>query len=84
MNSKPHPSRPRDIEEVLAQKEQTLEQIRTKGACIHRLVDELFTPPKATNRYEAMLNNVGRAVAIYDGIMVGVKLMRRFRHVLKR
>lgn len=78
------PTAPRDLNEVLARRQQTLEQIRGKSARIHRLVDEVFSPPKEGSRYEAMLNNVSRAVAIYDGIMVGLKLMRRFRHIFRR
>lgn len=72
------------LSDIMAQREETLEQIRKKKAEIHQLINDAFTPPTASNRYELFLNNVSRLMAIYDGVMVGMKIMRRFRRAFHK
>ena len=41
----------------------------------------MYTPPKATNRIEALMNMVDQGMAIYDGVMIGMRLMQGFKRV---
>ena len=72
------------LDEIFVQKEETLQQIRGKKNDIHKLFEEMFTPPISNNRYETLLNNVNRFVAIYDGMMFGMKIIRRIRKRLHK
>lgn len=67
------------LNEILVQKEETLQQLRAKKNDIHNLFEDMFAPQVSNNRYDALLNNVNRFVAIYDGVMFGMKIIRRFR-----
>lgn len=39
--------------------------------------DSLFTPPKADNKVQLWVNQAERILAMYDGIMLGYKLIQR-------
>lgn len=41
----------------------------------------LTAEPEENNVAQHWMNQVGRAVAIYDGVMTGYKLFRRFRAI---
>ena len=51
---------------------QTSESIRDHW---HALMD----PPPADTKVQQWVNSAERAVAVYDGLMMGYKLLRRFR-----
>lgn len=39
--------------------------------------ETLFTPPRAENKVQRWVNNAERIVAMYDGIMLGYRLIHR-------
>ena len=51
---------------------QTSDRIRDHW---HALMD----PPPADTKVQQWVNSAERAVAVYDGVMMGYKLLRRFR-----
>lgn len=68
-----------NLSTIEAEKQKLKEQIAESEASIARCYDELFAPPVAENRMEYWVNQAGRAAAVYDGVMTGYKLFRRFR-----
>lgn len=45
------------------------------------MTHDLFTPPKATNKLEQAFNLFDQGIAIYDGIMLGMRFVRNVRHI---
>lgn len=72
------------INDILAKRDATLAEIRKSSDKIKKQTHALFSPPISHGRMEAVMNNVDRAVAIYDGVMFGVKVMRRLRRTFLR
>lgn len=49
---------------------------------ISRHWDLLFTPPQPNTKVEALVAHAERAYAVYDGVMLGYKLLRRFNRIM--
>ena len=45
---------------------------------------ELFAPVKAANKIELIMNSVNSGMAVVDGVMTGMRLMRRVRGYFRR
>ncbi len=67
--------------------DQEMETIR-KQMAVHKnnmqvQVKEMFRAPSEGDRSSRWLNQFERAIAIYDGVMFGVKVMRRVKSSLR-
>ena len=47
---------------------------------MYQLAHQLFNPPQSKNKFEGMMQHVNMGIAAYDGIMTGVKILRRVRY----
>jgi hypothetical protein len=72
------------IDDIREQKEQILKSIRKDKVAIGNRWNEMFTPREATTKGEKIIAMVDNAFAIYDGAMLGLKLIRRFRGMFRR
>ena len=70
--------------EILAQRDKALNQVRASGSKVRRLAGSLFQPPKAEGRFGGIVNNFDRVLAVYDGIMLGTKIIQRVRRLVRR
>lgn len=68
-----------DLASIQAKHQELRKQLAVSRAAIARQYEELTTPPVADNKMEYWVNQAGRAAAVYDGVMTGYKLFRRFR-----
>ena len=60
----------------------TLESIAQKKAM---LLQEIFAPLEpATNKANAMMRAFNTGMAVFDGIVLGVKVMKKFRKIFGR
>ena len=73
----------------------TLEYIRTEKAsvkqelkqCSDRIKESthhIFSPPRATEGVGKWIHLFDRGMAIYEGVMFGMRIMRSVRHVFKK
>ncbi|MDM8152904.1 hypothetical protein QUW14_00970 [Bacteroides gallinaceum] len=46
---------------------------------MYQLAHQLFNPPQSKNKFEGMMQHVNMGIAAYDGVMTGIKVLRRIR-----
>lgn len=71
-----------DIETLQARQAEVERQLDASRKAIAGHWDTLFSPPEEKSKTEHWMNQLARAVAVYDGVMTGYKLFRRFRTIL--
>lgn len=69
---------------IRARKAEVGGRIRESSAAIKATTRELFAPPKAGNKMERFMNLVEQGIAMYDGVMLGMRVMRNVRRIFRR
>lgn len=69
------------LETILAEREKVLAEIRTLKTEIKQDTQSLFAAPKTTSRFGAMVNSFDKAIAIYDGVVLGMRVVSRFKYL---
>lgn len=82
-NSSNNP-RPLTLADIQARRDKALADVRTSAARIKSLTSSLFEPPKVEGRWGGLLGNFDRAFAIFDGIMLGAKVVGKVRKFVRR
>lgn len=59
-------------------------EIQTCNENIRNTTKTLFAPPKANNKMESFFNIVDQGMAVYDGVILGMRVMRNFRRIFSR
>lgn len=73
------------LEDIALRKAELQKNIQEKKENIKELSRELFAPLEpATNKANAMMRAFNTGMAIYDGAMTGVKIVRRIRKLFRR
>ncbi len=72
------------LERLRARREQLQKETAQSAAEIRRHWEALFTPPPADTKVQRWVSQAERAVAVYDGVMTGYKLMKRLGAILPR
>lgn len=73
----------------------TLAYIRTRKAELRKEIQicnenirtttkTMFAPPKANNKMESFFNILDQGMAVYDGVILGMRVMRNFRRIFGR
>ncbi|MGM9687669.1 MAG: hypothetical protein ACI3YD_01335 [Alloprevotella sp.] len=72
--------------ELLQKKLQTLHaRLDENKASIAEQWHTLFAPPaESGSKLQHWMNQADRAIAVYDGVMLGYKLLRRFNGTINR
>lgn len=45
---------------------------------------QMFAPPKASNKMESFFNILDQGMAVYDGVILGMRVMRNFKRLFGR
>ena len=72
------------LEEISRQKKDVYRQIKEQKQLIQLTATDLFAPGKAANKVELFMNSVNSGIAVVDGVMTGMKVMRRVRSFFRR
>ena len=72
------------LDGILARRDEALADVRSSGRRMRTLAQSLFEPPKATGRFGGLMNNFDRVMAVYDGVMLGMKIISRVRRLVRR
>lgn len=72
------------LNDILVKRDEALADVRKSGKRIKTLTGNLFVPPKATGHFGGLINNFDRVVAVYDGVMLGMKIIGRVRKLVRR
>lgn len=75
------------LEDILQRKQEVLEDIRIQQQVITETAQVIFAPilpsPKL-NQTTALIKRLNIGIAIFDGVMIGMKLFRSIRKFFKR
>lgn len=76
------PNIPLTLEEIAGRKEETLRQLRERKQRLGVLSKEVFSPvePGVSGR-SSLMQTINTGMAIFDGVMLGLKVMRRVRRL---
>ena len=72
------------LEEMALQRQALQKALEENKAGIRMKLNSLFTPPPAETKMQGWMNNASRIWAVYDGVMLGFKLMRTFGFLFRK
>lgn len=72
------------VESIAQRRAEKKEEILRSKARIQNLTQELFTPQKSKNQMDNMMQHINAGIAAYDGLMTGLKILRRVRGFFSR
>ena len=71
------------LEDILDERQQVLNELREQKRIIKRNINDLIAPPRSTTKIGTFMNTFDRAIAIYDGVMVGMRVMHRSKTLFR-
>ena len=76
---------PVTLESIARQKAELQQKIRLQKEIMTGLTHEIFAPLRpATNKGNAMMRTFNTSMAIFDGIVLGVNMMKQFKRFFGR
>ncbi|MDR1003894.1 MAG: hypothetical protein LBL97_02635 [Prevotellaceae bacterium] len=71
---------PRTLEQLVAQRKEMQQAIRAQQQKMAKIARESFAPAKqVVTKGDAVMRVFNTGMAVFDGVMLGLKLMRRIR-----
>lgn len=68
------------LEEIAQRKKKVLHEIHVQKQAMTDTVHEIFAPlAPATNKADSLMRSFNTGMAIFDGVMLGIKIMRKVR-----
>lgn len=79
------PALPSTLEELLQRKTRLLQDIRTQKRVMNHIGCDLMAPfAPSASKGSSVLRAFNRGMAVFDGVMLGLKVMRKFKSVFGR
>ena len=72
------------LEDIIARKQAKRKEILQSKENIQTLAQDLFAPNESKNKLDGLMQHVNMGIAAYDGIMTGLKILRRVRGFFDR
>lgn len=72
------------LEEIAQRKQALLKEIRQQQASMKAIATNLFAPVKPASKTDAIMHSINSGIAVFDGIMLGIKVIGRIRKILRR
>lgn len=70
------------LESIAQQKSELREKLRVQKEIMTDTARELFAPlPPAASKSNAIMRSFNTGMAVFDGLMLGMKLLKRFRRM---
>ena len=69
---------------IIARKQAKRKEILQSKECLQTLAQDLFAPNESKNKLDGLMQHVNMGIAAYDGIMTGIKILRRIRGFFDR
>lgn len=68
------------LEDITQRKKKLLEEIQTQKKAMTDTVHEIFSPlAPASTKADSIMRSFNTGMAIFDGVMLGIKIMRKVR-----
>lgn len=85
MNAQTPPAKKITLEEITERKRMLLDEIRAQKTVMAHTAREIFAPlTTAASKTNALMRSFDTGMAIFDGVMLGVKFMRKVRSYFRR
>ncbi|MGL5273244.1 MAG: hypothetical protein ACRC8J_07150 [Phocaeicola sp.] len=68
------------LEDITQRRKELEKEIDLKEECLAELTNQLFTVSPPKSQTEALVQYAQSAVWIFDGVMTGIRIVRRFRN----
>ena len=72
------------LEEIARRKSELKQQLDEQRSIIIATAKETFAPTSEETSLHPLMQGMNRGLAIYDGVITGIKIMRRIRFFFKR
>ncbi len=72
------------LEDIIARKQAKRKEILQSKENMQTLAQDLFAPNESKNKLDGLMQHVNMGIAAYDGIMTGIKILRRVRGFFDR
>lgn len=72
------------LEDIIARKQAKRKEILESKEYLQTLAQNLFAPNESKNKLDGLMQHVNMGIAAYDGIMTGIKILRRVRGFFDR
>ncbi len=73
------------LEEIAERKKKLLDEIHAQKRAMAATTREIFAPiAPATNKADAIMRSFNTGMAIFDGVMIGIKIMRKMRTYFRK
>ena len=69
------------FEDVIRLKREKKDEIRQCKQRMMAITHAVFSPSPKTGKVDGLMNHISTGIAIYDGVMTGIKIMRKARKV---
>ncbi len=84
MNTKQPSNVTYTLEDIIARKQAKRKEILESKEYLQTLAQNLFAPNESKNKLDGLMQHVNMGIAAYDGIMTGIKILRRVRGFFDR
>lgn len=73
------------LEDITQLKLEKLEEIHVQKKIMARTAGRIFAPlAPAASKGDAIMRSFNTGMAIFDGVMMGIKVMRKIRHYFRK
>lgn len=72
------------LEDILAQRDKALQDVRDSGAEIKLRMRRLLEQPRAEGKLGLLIGNVDKIIAVCDGVLLGMSIVRKVRRFVTR
>lgn len=84
----PNPTSPTPLsltlESLVRLKAEKLEEVRASKRRIGEQMQQLFAPLKPQSRENVLTQHINSCLAIFDGLMTGIRIMRKIQRFFRR
>jgi len=85
MNAQTAPAKKITLEEISERKKILLDEIRTQKTLMTHTAREIVAPlAPAASKTNALMRSFDTGMALFDGVMLGIKFMRKVRSYFRR
>ena len=72
------------LQEIRTRRAEVKSQIKESADFIKITTHKLFTPPQSTSKLDSFMNMVDQGLALYDGVMMGMRVARHIRRFFEK
>lgn len=73
------------LEEITLRRKEVLGKIHVQKAAMTAITRDIFAPlPPAATKADSLMRSFNTGMAVFDGVMLGIKMMRKIRSYFRR